>query len=67
MSTIYVLSNPSTTITKEDSITNAINQWLYGKSNHSKRSYNRVIRSYISYLDDIHIANSTASHFRDYQ
>ncbi|WP_258316431.1 site-specific integrase [Cylindrospermopsis raciborskii] len=67
MSTITVLSNPSTTSTKEDAITNAINQWLYGKSNRYKRNYTRVIRSYISYLGDIHIANSTAAHFRDYQ
>jgi len=67
LSTITVLSNPSTTSTKEDAITNAINQWLYGKSNHSKRNYTRVIRTYISYLGDIHIANSTAANFRDYQ
>ncbi|WP_407927160.1 phage integrase N-terminal SAM-like domain-containing protein [Cylindrospermopsis curvispora] len=48
-------------------ITNAINQWLDGKSKHSRINYNRIIRSYISYLSDIHIANCTAANFRDYQ
>ncbi|MFB2646865.1 hypothetical protein ACE09Y_11440, partial [Raphidiopsis sp. BLCC-F218] len=67
MSNITLASNPSTTFSKEDTITNAISQWLYGKSNHSKRNYNRVIRNYISYLGDTHIANSTAANFRNYQ
>ncbi|WP_303860722.1 hypothetical protein, partial [Cylindrospermopsis raciborskii] len=52
LSNITLASNPSTTFSKEDTITNAISQWLYGKSNHSKRNYNRVIRNYISYLGD---------------
>jgi integrase/recombinase XerD len=67
LSNITLASNPSTTFSKEDTITNAISQWLYGKSNHSKRNYNRVIRNYISYLGDTHIANSTAANFRNYQ
>ena len=61
-------STPKTVraIKKLNAIETAIEQWLYGKSNHSKRNYERVIRDYIAYLNGIHIAESTADDLRDY-
>lgn len=53
-------------ITKNDSINEAIKQWLYGKSPSTVRNYSRVINNYINYLGDTHIANSTKSDLRDY-
>lgn len=62
-----------TTVTKSvkainhsNSINEAIKQWLYGKSPSTIRNYSRVIKNYIDYLGDTHIANSTKSDLRDY-
>ena len=53
-------------ITKNDSINEAIKQWLYGKSPSTIRNYSRVIKNYIDYLGDIHVVNSSKSDLRDY-
>ena len=65
---MMLTSTPKTVraIKKLNAIESAIEQWLYGKSSHSKRNYERVIKDYIAYLNGIHIAESTADDLRDY-
>lgn len=53
-------------ITRNNSIDEAIKQWLYGKSPSTIRNYSRVIKNYIDYLGDIHVVNSSKSDLRDY-
>jgi len=53
-------------VTRNNSIDEAIKQWLYGKSPSTIRNYSRVIKNYIDYLGDIHVANSTKSDLRNY-
>ena len=53
-------------VTRNNSIDEAIKQWLYGKSPSTIRNYSRVIKNYMDYLGDIHVVNSTKSDLRDY-
>ena len=53
-------------ITCNNSIDEAIKQWLYGKSPSTIRNYSRVIKNYMDYLGDTHVVNSTKSNLRDY-
>jgi len=53
-------------VTRNNSINEAIKQWLYGKSASTIRNYSRVIKNYMDYLGDTHIVNSTKSDLRNY-